>query len=193
MNKQKSKLHPKMFLLLIGLGSIIMSFAGLTSAIIVRKAQGNWLPYKMPDLFIWSTVVILASSATIFFAQRAFKKDHQQQYRLLMGITLVLGTLFLALQYFGWQELTSYGVLLNGNPSGAFLYVVSGLHFAHVIGGVILLLLFFLKSLGKRDAVQKLMDEINPDRGLGLTMMSTYWHFVDVLWLYLYGFFLIQI
>ncbi len=179
-----------MFAMWLGIGSIIMMFAGFTSAYIVRRAGGNWVEYKLPDLFWVSTVVILLSSITLYIAHKAFKSDNRQRYRLFLGITLLLGLGFVGLQYAGWKELMGYGILLEGNPSGAFLYVISGMHAAHVLGGILFLVIFFIKSLRNLDPVKKLMQDINPEKTLGVDIMATYWHFVDILWIYLFVFFL---
>lgn len=185
------RIHPQKFALWLGIGSIIMMFAGLTSAYIVRKAAGNWVDFKLPDWFWISTLVIVASSATLYWAHRAFLQKNEPRYTQMLGLTFLLGCLFMGFQYAGWQELQSYGILLNGNPSGAFVYVISGLHVAHVLGGLVFLGIFFFKSLNRRNEIQDLMHDINPHRSLSIDLLSTYWHFVDVLWLYLFGFFLL--
>ena len=188
---KKNRIHPKMFLLWLGIGSIIMMFAGLTSAYIVREAAGNWVYFKLPNLFNISTLVVILSSVTLFLASKAIKQQKQKTYRNWLGLTLILGIAFLVLQYEGWKELSRTGILLNGNPSGSFLYVISGLHALHILGGVLFLLIFFAKSLFfKPNPVQELLDEINPDKYLGIDLLSVYWHFVDVLWIYLFAFFL---
>ncbi len=186
--KQHNRIHPKMFTLWLGLGSIVMMFAGLTSAFIVRKAVGNWVEFAMPSLFTLSSAVIVASSASLFMAAQAFKKNKRSLYRLMLGTTLLLGIAFMYLQWQGWEELKSYGILLNGNPSGSFVYVISGLHAAHVLGGVLVLFVVFIKSLRKHDPVKDLMSEINLNKNLGINLLSTYWHFVGILWLYLFVF-----
>lgn len=188
--KKNTRIHPQKFLLWLALASIVMMFAGLTSAYIVRRAAGNWVDFKLPDLFQASTIVILLSSLTMAGAVRAFRNEKRQLYSLMLGLTLLLGSLFTFLQYKGWQELMGYGILLEGNPSGSFLYIISGVHAAHIIGGLVFLVIFFFKSLYKRDIIQKLMEETNPDNSLSIELMATYWHFVDVLWIYLFVFLL---
>ena len=137
------RLHPKVFMLWLGIGSIIMMFAGLTSAYIVRKAMGDWLEFRMPPIFTISTVLILLSSVTLWMAGKAYKSQDQNKYVGLLGLTLLFGLGFTVCQILGWQKLTDYGILLNGNPSGSFLYVISGLHAAHVVGGLVIMLIVF--------------------------------------------------
>ena len=188
--KRTSSIHPKKFGLWLGLGSIIMMFAGLTSAFIVRRATGNWTSYKLPDLFWISTVVIILSSLTLFIGERAIKKNNSSLYRNMIGLTFLLGIGFAVLQYFGWKALLSFGILLQGNdPSGAFLYVISGIHVAHVVGGLLFLAIFYLKTFKKIDAAEQLIEDMKPEKFLGIELLSTYWHFVGVLWLYLFFFF----
>lgn len=188
-NTEQAAMNPKVFMLWSFLGTIIMMFAGLTSAYIVRMGAGDWLLYKLPDLFLVSTGIIALSSVTLYWSQTALKNENRASHKLALGITVVLGLAFVFTQYFGWQELMSYGVRLQGNPSGSFLYIISGLHALHVIGGIILLIIFFFKSMLRKDPVDKLLEEFNPDRFLGYRLLNTYWHFVGVLWLYLFIFF----
>jgi len=185
-----SRVHPQRFMMWITIGSLIMMFAGLTSAYIVRRAAGNWVDYKLPDVFWVSTVLILISSLTLHIAYRMYKNKKYQPYRFWLGSTLFLGLGFVVSQLIGWQQLTDLGVQLRGNPSGSFLYVISGIHAVHVLGGVLFLLVFYAKSFFRKDAVKELMDDINPERTLGIELLLTYWHFVDILWLYLFCFFL---
>lgn len=188
--KRTSSIHPKKFGLWLALGSIVMMFAGLTSAFIVRQAQGNWTPYKLPELFWVSSIVIILSSITLIVAERAIKKDNSALYRQMIGLTFLLGIGFGVLQYLGWQALAGYGIILEGNdPSGAFLYVISGIHVLHVVGGLVFLAIFFFKTFEKKDAVKQLIEDMKPEKFLGIELLSTYWHFVGVLWLYLFFFF----
>jgi cytochrome c oxidase subunit 3 len=191
---RSKKIHPHKFALWLGMGSISMMFAGLTSAYIVRQAQGNWRLFHMPLVFWISTAVILLSSATIFLGLRAFKARQMAKYRLLITTTLGLGLLFGALQCIGFwqlyhipQETMLEGqklvetIRVNGNPSESFLFIITGLHLAHILGGVIALLLVFLMAYRKRVKIYN---------ATGLEIVAAYWHFVDVLWLYLFIFFL---
>jgi len=187
-----NKMHPKMFAMLLGMGSIVMMFAGLTSAYLVRKAQGDWVDFIIPEVFTLSTAIIVLSSVTLQFAYVMQKKENSTIYRLLLAVSLVLGTAFLFLQLNGWQQLTDIGIRLTGNPSGSFLYVISGMHALHIIGGLLFMLIFFIKSFFKKDAVKNLIETINPNRFLGMKILLVYWHFVGALWLYLFIFFTVQ-
>ncbi|MBK8442219.1 MAG: cytochrome c oxidase subunit 3 [Sphingobacteriales bacterium] len=182
-----SRIHPKRFTLLVSIASMIMMFAGLTSAYIVRKAQGNWVTYKIPPVFWISTLIIIASSIAIHVAYTYFKKESYGTYRYWLVGTFLLGMGFLLCQYLGWQELVSYGIRLRGNPSGSFFYVISGAHALHLLGGLVLLLIFIFRAFWW-GPVEQLIVHDNPERTLGIELLMTYWHFVDILWLYLFGF-----
>lgn len=182
---RRNKIHPKKFALWVGCASILMMFAAFTSAYIVRQAAGNWLEFRMPDVFYISTVVILLSSATLHSSYLAFKRGQTQLYRVLLPITLILGLAFLVLQYQGWLALTEIGVELTTNPSGSFVYVISGIHAAHILGGIAVLLIASVHAMA-------LPHKVTNARKLRFELTLIYWHFVDFLWVYLLVFFTLQ-
>jgi cytochrome c oxidase subunit 3 len=175
-------MHPHKFTLWVAIGSIVMMFAGLTSAFIVKSNQTNWVPVSIPVVFWISTAVIVGSSLTVQMALRSFKQRGMQQYRLLIGLTLLLGITFVVLQWIGFQQLWEQNITFKGGGAGQFLYVIFGLHAIHVLGGVIALIVMFIKAfLGKTKLYSSVPVEV----------AATYWHFVDLLWLYLLIFFLV--
>lgn len=174
--EQQKKIHPHKFTLWIGIGSILMMFAGLTSAYIVKRNQANWVTFEIPVIFWYSTAVIILSSVVLFLAGRSFKERHMVKYRSQMITTIILGALFIIMQVFGFKQLWSIGITLQKNVSFSFLYVIVGLHAAHVIGGVIALIILFIKGFSKK---------VRTYNFVPVDVTSTYWHFVDVLWIYL--------
>lgn len=172
----KNKIHPHKFTLWVAIGSILMMFAGLTSAYIVKRNQANWTSFEIPVLFWISTVVIVASSLTIMAATKAFKERAIGRYRSLMLVTMVLGILFVVLQAIGFKQLWDAGLTLQKNVAYSFLYVIVGLHALHVIGGVIALVTMSAKAFSNKTRIYS---------AVPLEVMGTYWHFVDVLWIYL--------
>ncbi len=182
---RRNKIHPKKFALWTACASILMMFAALTSAYIVRKAAGNWLEFRLPDIFLLNTVVILLSSATLHTSYRAFKKGNERLYKNLLAVTAILGLSFLVLQYQGWLALQAIGVELTTNPSGSFIYVISGIHAAHILGGVAALIIALIHAYS-------LKYKVTPARKLRFELTLTYWHFVDFLWVYLLLFFIMQ-
>jgi cytochrome c oxidase subunit III len=182
---RRSKIHPKKFALWVGCASMLMLFAAFTSAYIVRQAAGNWLEFRLPDIFYINTGVILLSSAALHGSYLAFKRGKTQAYRVLLVITFILGVAFLALQYQGWQALTEIGVGLTTNPSGSFVYVISGVHAAHILGGIAALVVAIIHAVA-------LPHKVTKARKLRFELTSIYWHFVDFLWIYLLVFFTVQ-
>lgn len=181
--QQRKKIHPHKFTLWIAIGSIIMMFAGLTSAYIVKSNQVNWQNVKTPQVFWYSTAAILLSSLMIQMALRSFKQREMNRYRQLMMMTLILGAAFIVLQWNGFMQLWNNGVQFKGVAgAGQFLYVIFGLHALHVLGGVIALMIMSVKAFFGKTKVYG---------GTGVEVMATYWHFVDVLWIYLFVFFIL--
>lgn len=162
-----------------------MMFGSLTSAYIVREAAGNWLEFRVPDIFFLSTAVMLFSSLTLHGSYTAFRKNREAPYKWLLGFTLLLGITFVILQYQGWMRLYDIGVVLDGNPGGSFFYVISGIHVAHVIGGIFALCTACLHAYS-------LSFKPTEKRRRRFQLVTHYWHFVDFLWLYLFLFLLIQ-
>jgi len=162
-----------------------MMFGSLTSAYIVRHAAGNWLEFRVPGIFFWSTCIMLLSSMTLHGSFSAFKKGKAMPYRLLLSATLILGIAFVIMQYLGWMKLYEIGVVLDGNPGGSFFYVISGIHAAHVIGGIFALITAVMHGF-------TLSFRPTEKRRRRFQMVTHYWHFVDFLWLYLFLFLLIQ-
>lgn len=181
---KRNRIHPHKLALWVGLASIMMMFTALTSAYIVRMAAGNWLEFQIPDIFYWNTAVIVASSISLHLSYESFKRGAARPYRILLGVTLALGLLFLYLQYVGWEQLAAY-VPLKTNPAGDFVYVLSWLHAAHVVGGIAILVVALIIAL-------LLPAKITPARKLRFQLSLTYWHFIDLLWIYLLVFMSMQ-
>ena len=182
---RRSKIHPKKFALLVACASIMMMFAALTSAYIVRQAAGNWLEFPLPNLFFVSTGAILLSSVVLHLSYMAYKRGNAKLYRGFMMLTFILGIAFLVLQYQGWLAMVEIGVPLRTNPSGDFIYAISGIHAAHILGGLAALAIALIHAFG-------LKYKVTPARKLRFELTMIYWHFVDLLWVYLLVFFLLQ-
>ena len=181
---QSYKTHPKKFNLWLFLIGVVMLFTGLTSAFIVRKGDGNWFRYELPDLFMYSTFIVLLSSLTMVLAYRGVKRDEIVFSRYAVLATLVLGSLFCLFQFLGWKDMIEHGLYLitpkdGSKVSASFVYVLTGLHLLHILGGLIFLMIVLRKSY-------KL--EVHKKNTLLIDMCNTYWHFVGFLWVYLYLF-----
>jgi cytochrome c oxidase subunit 3 len=179
-------MNPKKFALWLFIVSIVMMFAAMTSAYIVRRSEGNWLIVNIPIEFYISTIIILLSSLSMHFAYISAKKDNFQPLKYSLLTTSVLGVLFILTQYMGWQKLVEQGVLFGGimsNPGGSFVYVLTGLHVFHLFTGIVFLFVVLIAAF-KYKVHSKNLSLIE--------MCSTYWHFLDGLWVYLFVFLLLN-
>ena len=171
--------NAKKQLLWIGMGSILMFFGGLTSAYIVRKPEGNWLEFVLPEYFTFSTIIIIVSSIILFFVKGQLRKNNSA-FQLVLSV-LILGILFTFFQFKGWQQLIAQGVYLTGegsNASGSFLYVLTLAHLVHLFGGLIALLYVTIQSKKKVFTIEN---------SLAIDLTSLYWHFLALLWLFVFA------
>jgi cytochrome c oxidase subunit III len=183
MSVQRNKIHPHKFTMWVGIGSIIMMFAGLTSAYIVKRSQANWTMLEIPGIFWISTVTILLSSLTMQLSVKAFRERNMKRYRSMLSITAILGLAFLVMQILGFMQYRTMDIRLFGagsNASYSFLLVIASLHALHVFGGVIALIIIARKALSNRKRSYS---------SVPVEVIATYWHFVDILWIYLILFF----
>jgi len=176
---------PKM-LLWIGMVSIGMMFAGLTSGYLVRRGSGTWIPFQIPTPFFISTAIILISSITMNMALRAAKKDASSNISNYLLFTWILGLAFGVFQFIGFKAMVSQGIFLvgtNSNASGSYLYILALLHIGHLVGGLVAVGIAYVKSL---------LHKYSAENFLGVKLCSTYWHFLDALWVYLFIFMLLN-
>jgi cytochrome c oxidase subunit III len=179
-NSQMGK--ARVMLLYLGIASICMMFGGFTSAYIVSQNTKGWLKFELPDVFLISTIVILVSSATMIFTYNAAKNNRFQHVKIGFGLTFLLGVIFCFFQFKGWGVLVDKGIYFLGSQSrssGSFLYIFTLVHLVHIISGLIMLLYSFIKSF---------KNTYNSSNMLGMRMASIYWHFLDILWVYLFLF-----
>lgn len=178
---EKPKIPTQKIVLAIGIGSIVMLFAGLTSGYIVRQAEGRWTHFDIPSVFYLSTAIILLSSVTHHLALMAVKKNKLQETKNMLLLTLGLGLAFVFTQFMGWNELVKSGVHFvdRSTPSGSFFFVITGLHLAHLFFGILALIITSAKSIRERYSASNY---------LGISLSAIYWHFLDGLWIYLFVF-----
>jgi len=181
--KMPLSMHPQKFALWLFIVSVVMIFASLTSAYIVREADGNWLEFEMPSLFYINTGIILLSSLTMHWSYISAKKNNINNIKIGLLITLGLGFAFLIGQYFAWLQLDSMDVYFEGNPSGSFVYVLSGLHGIHIVSAIVFVLVVLMNTLQYK---------IHSKNMIRMEMLSTFWHFLDFLWVYLFLFLLLN-
>jgi cytochrome c oxidase subunit III len=159
-----------------------MMFGGFTSAYIVSQGAKGWLKFELPDIFLLSTIVILLSSASMIYTFNGAKNNRFQQVKIGFAITFILGLVFCFLQFKGWGILIDKGIYFIGSQSrasGSYLYIFTLVHLLHIVSGLIVLLYCFFKSLKHKYHSENL---------LGIRLASIYWHFLDILWVYLFLF-----
>ena len=159
------------------LTGIVMLFAAFTSALVVRKGMSfDWVPVRMPRILWLNTFVLLASSAALEFSRRSLRAGAAKAFIRWLTAALVLGLGFLAGQLIAWRELASRGIYLASNPGSSFFYVLTAAHGFHLLGGVVALAYVVFRArpialgLARRTPVD---------------VTAIYWHFMDVLWIYL--------
>ena len=126
--KRPLAMHPQKFAMWLFIVSVVMIFAALTSAYIVRQAEGNWLIFELPKILWVNSGAIIISSLCMHWAYLAAKKDNLEQVKLATALTVVIAIGFLIGQVMAWGDMVDSQVYLVGNPSGSFVYILTGLH-----------------------------------------------------------------
>jgi cytochrome c oxidase subunit 3 len=173
----------KKMMLWFGIISLIMSFAGWTSAFVVSSSRPDWLKdFQLPDAFIISTIVIVLSSITFILAKNALKKGNNIQTTLFLWMTFILGLVFIFNQFSGFQQIINLGYNFTGptsNVTMSYIYLISVVHILHVVVGLICLLVVIYNHFKQKYKATKM---------LGFELAATFWHFIDILWVYLFLF-----
>ncbi|MBC3756898.1 heme-copper oxidase subunit III [Hyunsoonleella sp. SJ7] len=180
--KEKNERAKKM-MLWFGIISLIMSFAGWTSAFVVSSSRPDWLKdFQLPDAFIISTVVIIISSVSFILAKRTLKQGNYKATSLWLFVTLILGVVFIMNQFSGFQQIIDMGYNFTGptsNVTMSYIYLIAVVHIAHVVVGLICLLVVIYNHFRQK---------YNSENMLGFELAATFWHFIDILWIYLFLF-----
>ncbi len=170
----------KKMMLWFGIVSLIMGFAGWTSAYIVSSKREDWISdLELPQAFFVSTFVILVSSVTYYLAKLAVGRNDQRKGTLYLLITLVLGISFIILQFMGFSQMLENGYYFTGPTSNikmSYVFLIAAVHIAHLVAGLISLLVVL---------VQQVRNKYMPGQMLGMELGATFWHFLDFLWVYL--------
>lgn len=173
----------KKMMLWFGIISLVMSFMGWTSAFIVSSSRPDWLKdFELPNAFLISTVVIIISSISFILAKKALKDGHRNMTTLWLFVTLILGVIFIFNQFSGFQQIIDLGYNFTGptsNVTMSYIYLIAVVHILHVVVGLICLLVVIYNHFKQKYNVTKM---------LGLELAATFWHFIDILWVYLFLF-----
>ncbi len=181
---------PYQFMLYLGFGGSSMIFLLFAILYTIRKGTPGWMSFYLPSIFWISTGLIVASSIALHLANRAFAEDRFKQYKWLLAITLDMGIVFTITQIIGWRTLIQHGIIMSKSTAGAFLYIISGLHLLHMLGGLVFLTILLVQALKRTTYVDSFIYSVNPPNQLRLRLITQYWHFIDILWVFLFLFFL---
>ena len=182
--------HPYNVLLVLLLMGLTALFLAMTASFLYTRVQAGLPPLKIPAIFLLNTLLLVASSGTLAWAKRSYIADHTLDYQRALGLTILLSLLFLVLQGLGWKQLLSQNVHFLKDNSASYLYLISGLHFAHVVAGLPFLVAFLQTArIRMVDPVSVLVYFSDPAKRLKLRLLTLYWHFLDGLWIYLVLFF----
>jgi cytochrome c oxidase subunit 3 len=170
-------------MLWISMISMVMFFAGLTSAYVISMNRDDWVSFDLPQSFYVSTILIVASSITLFLSQRFLKQNKRQLSLILLVVTLLLGIGFVWQQYVGFNQLKSIGLFFTGpesTVSTSFIIGITFMHVLHLFAGLVVLLVVIYNHFKYK---------YKQDDMLGFELGAIFWHFVDLLWIYLFFFF----
>ncbi|MBO0342606.1 cytochrome c oxidase subunit 3 [Flagellimonas profundi] len=177
--EEKNRRAKKM-MLWFGIVSLIMGFAGWTSAYIVSSKREDWVSdLELPSAFFISTAMIILSSVTYLIAKRSVAKNNQKMGTIFLLVTLALGITFISLQFVGFSQMLENGYYFTGPTSNikmSYVFLIAAVHIAHVVAGLISLLVVLVRQLGNK---------YTPENMLGMELGATFWHFLDFLWVYL--------
>ena len=180
---QEKQKRAKKMMLWFGIISLVMSFAGLTSAFIVSSSREDWLAnFTLPSAFTYSTLIIISSSVMLFLAKQTLKKNQAAVTTSLLIGAFILGIAFIYSQIQGFNQIIASGYNFTGPTSNitmSYIYVIAVVHILHVLAGIICLFVVIVNLLNKK---------YSNENKLGFDLASNFWHFVDVLWVYLFFF-----
>lgn len=180
---QEKMSRAKKMMLWFGIVSLIMSFAGWTSAFIVSSTRKDWLAdFVLPQPFLISVFVIIVSSITLVLSKRALKDNKLQLSTVFLVITFALGIYFIINQFNGFNEIVTQGYHFTGptsNVTMSYIFLIAFVHILHVAVGLICLLVVLINQF---------RNKYSPENMLGFELAATFWHFVDILWVYLFFF-----
>jgi len=179
---KKNKRAIKMMVWL-GIASLFMTFAGFTSAFIVSKSREDWiLNFDLPAAFSFSLFIIIISSLSLILARRELLKNNFRSTTIYLTITFALGVIFIISQFIGFNEIIENGYHFTGPTSTittSFIFLIAFVHLVHVAAGLLVLLFVIYRNIKRKYSTNNI---------LGFELASIFWHFVDILWIYLFLF-----
>jgi cytochrome c oxidase subunit 3 len=182
--------HPYNILLTFTLAGITALFLAFSAAYLYTRITMGIPPIKLPNLFFFNTLFLLGSSFTLILAKKAYINDDTLRYQWMLGATIALSIIFVIFQLFAWRQLFAQDIFINYSNTASYVYVISALHFVHVLAGLPFLILFLWTAYSRmKEPVSVLVYFSDPEKQLKLKMLTRYWHYLDALWIYLVLFF----
>ena len=186
-------IHPYFIMMGLLLMGVTALFLGFTGAYLYNRLQSGIDPIQLPNLFYINTLLLMASSWTIVMTKRSYLSDQTEKYKMYLGITLVLTIGFLASQIVAYIQLQEQELFASNSTMSAYMYLIAGVHFAHVVAGIPFLALFLITAQKKmKTPITVLLYFADPEKKRKLDLLNIYWHFLDGLWIFLIGFFLVN-
>ncbi|MEN8790508.1 MAG: cytochrome c oxidase subunit 3 [Flavobacteriaceae bacterium] len=181
---EEKNARAKKMMLWFGMASLIMGFAGWTSAYIVSSTREDWIDdFTLPTAFLYSTAMIILSSFTYILAQKSLRKDQSTNSTKWLVLTFLLGVGFIAIQFYGFSQLIGQGYYFTGPSSSitmSYIFLIAAVHILHVVAGLLSLLVVLINQIKGKYSAKNM---------LGMELGATFWHFLDLLWVYLVLFF----
>lgn len=189
-NKWTKRREPFTFMLYLAIFGSIILFVAIFTIFLKKEIMNQDIPLVIPKVFWASSVVISGSSLTIVLAKQSLQNQIFNRFKLYLAITYFLGLLFLVLQISGWIELANKGFTIANHTGVSFLYILSGLHILHTFGGIVGLSITVAKVFRNKSYVDSFVYSVNPPNQLNFKLIYTYWHFLDILWIFIFLFLL---
>lgn len=186
-------IHPSYIIMFLILAAVSALFLGFSAAYLYNRLQSNIPPVKLPPLFYFNTLILIGSSFTLKWAKKSYLEDHTRNYKIALIVTLILTVGFLGSQIMAWIQLYNSDIFINYNNMASYMYLISGIHFAHVVAGIPFLALFVINAVRKiKSPVSVLIYFSDLAKKRRLDLFNIYWHYLDGLWIYLVLFFLVN-
>lgn len=189
-NKWTKRREPFTYMLYLAIFGSIILFVAIFTIFLKKEIVNQDIPLVIPKVFWVSSAVISTSSLTIALAKQSLQNQIFNRFKLYLAITYFLGLLFLVLQISGWVELANKGFTIANHTGVSFLYILSGLHILHTFGGLVGLSITVAKVFRNKSYVDSFVYSVNPPNQLNFKLIYTYWHFLDILWIFIFLFLL---
>jgi len=186
-------IHPHKILIYLLIGAVTALFLSFSAAYLYTRYNHGLNALPIPPIFLINVLVLLGTSYCLHLAKRYYLADRTEQYKKILLVTIVLTIVFLAGQVLGWQSMISQEIAVNQHTGASYLYLISGVHLAHVLAGLPFLILFYITAVRRMvEPVSVLLYFSDPEKKMKLDLLTLYWHYLDILWIYLVVFFAIN-